>query len=236
MRAAYFLYLLLLSGLTMAAQGDVAPPGLGSGWQARLTSMLPAAGQVADVMQRKAGITFVDLQIRVAQAQGSPEALNKVLTDMQSGIKPTYDPRLGFSKDEFARYLVFETTLARSGKTLHLPVTRDASRVSFGDADGLRGVLKGVYIDLKSGEMHGPEGYSARPVNVPPSADQDSGLKVVTGFLWKVIGNDARAGNGVRGTLNLLQLDDGQIILSYKRTSMIRNVLNQGEVILSYTR
>ncbi|THF83584.1 hypothetical protein E7T09_21395 [Deinococcus sp. KSM4-11] len=236
MRAAFFLYPLLLSGLSSAAQGDLLPPSLGSGWQARLSSMLPAPGQTVDVMQRKAGISVVDLQVRVAQAQGSPEALNKVLSDVQSGIKPTYDPRLGFSKDEFARYLVFETTLAKSGKSLHLPVTRDAGRVSFGDADGLKGVLKGVYIDLKTGEMHGPEGYSARPVNVAPTLDQDSGLKVITGFLWKVIGNDARAGNGVRGTLNLLQLDDGQIILSYKRTSMIKNVLNQGEVILSYTR
>ncbi|GHF39376.1 hypothetical protein HNQ07_001753 [Deinococcus metalli] len=236
MRAAFFLSpLLLLGGLTLAAQGSAAlPPALASGWQVRLASMLPVPGQPADVMQRQPNISVVNLSIRVANAQGDREALSKVISDVQSGVRPTYDKRLGITEQEFARYVVFQTVLKPSGRRVRLPVTRDVSRVVFGDTPDLNGVLKGVSIDLKTGEMHGPEGYSARPVNVPASTETDGALKVTTGFMWKVIGNDARAGNGVRGTLNLLQLEDGAIILSYKRTSMIKNVLNQGEVILSY--
>ncbi|MFC3832418.1 MULTISPECIES: hypothetical protein [Deinococcus] len=236
MKAAFFLLPLLLLSATPSAQGSPAMPPLASGWQARLSSMLPGAGQPADIMSRQPSISVVDLQRRVVNVQGDPAALNRVLSDVQSGVKPTYDKRLNITPDEFARYLVFQQVLKPAGRSIRLPVARDASRVSFGDTADLRGVLKGVYIDLKTGEVHSPEGYSARPVNVPPSLAPDSTLRVLNGFLWKVKGNDSRVGTGVNGTLNLLQLEDGQIILSYKRTSMIRNVLNQGEIILRYRR
>ncbi|WP_412028148.1 hypothetical protein [Deinococcus yunweiensis] len=236
MKAAFFLVPLLLLSANPGAQSGPAVLPLTSGWQARLSSMLPGAGQAADVMSRQPSISVVALQRRVVDVQGDPAALNRVLSDVQSGVKPTYDRRLNITPDEFARYLVFQQVLKPAGRSLRLPVSRDTSRVSFGDTADLKGVLKGVYIDLKTGEMHSPEGYSARPVNVPASLAPDSTLRVLNGFLWKVVGNDSRLGNGVRGTLNLLQLEDGQIILSYKRTSMMRNVLNSGEIILRYRR
>lgn len=238
MRAASSLsFFLLLGALATAAQsGGTATPPLSAGWQARLAALLPAPGQSASLMRRQPNLTIVDLTRRVAYVQGNREALNKVLSDYQSGVQPTYDERLGITREEFKRYLVIQQELVSSGKTVRLPLTRDASRLTFGDVQGLEGVLKGVSIDLKTGEIRVPEGYTARPISVAPNTAADSKLPVKSGFQWKVKGSDSTIGNGINGTLNLLQLDDDQIILSYKRTSMIGRKLSVGEIILSYDR
>ena len=236
MRAAFSLFLFLLLGvLPMAAQsGGTSPTPLMAGWQSRLAALLPVPGQTASLMKRQPTLDIYDLTIRVANVQGSREALNKVLSDYQSGVQPTYDERLGITREEFKRILVIQEELASSGRTLRLPVTRDNTRVAFGDVAGLDGILRGVSIDLRTGEMRGPEGYTARPISVAPNTATDSRLPVKLGFQWKVLGNDSKLGNGVKGTLNLLQLDGGRIILSYTRTSMISNKITRGEVILSY--
>lgn len=236
MRAAFPLSLFLLLGVlaTAAQSGGTSPSPLAAGWQSRLAALLPVPGQTVSLMRRQPKLTIVDLTRRVVSVQGNREALNKVLSDYQSGVQPTYDERLGITREEFKRYLVIQEELASSGRTFRMPVTRDSTRVTFGDVAGLDGVLKGVSIDLRTGEMRVPEGYTARPINVAPSAAADSKLPVKVGFQWKVLGNDSKLGHGINGTLNLLQLDGGRIILSYTRNSMISYKINRGEVILSY--
>lgn len=218
-------------GLTL---GLAAAQPLPAGWTARLAALLPLPAQSASIMERRSSLSMIELSMRVVNVGGDPAALKEVMASAARGVTPTYNERLGITRKEFQNYLAFQPTLAPA-RTLKLPVTRDAARLTFGDAPGLGGVLKGVSIDLRSGELSTPEGFSAKPVGVPAgSGNRD--LDIRSGFQWKVIGNSPQSGNGVRGTLNLWQLGSGQVLLSYSRTSMIHNVTSSGEVILSYAR
>ncbi|GAA0513173.1 hypothetical protein [Deinococcus depolymerans] len=224
---------LLISGL---GRGASTPPALPAGWQPRLAALLPATSQTATLLERRPSISTVELQLRVASVGGNPEALQQVIVNAARGLQPTYDERLGISREEFKRYVVFQEVLASTGKSFRLAVTRDASHVTFGDGPYMDGVLRGVSIDLKTGEMRGPEGFSARPTTVTPSAAPDRGLDVRSGFQWRMTGSNATTGNGVRGTLSLLHLSSGRVVLSYTRTSMIRRAVDTGELIVEYTR
>ncbi|MFC4426488.1 hypothetical protein [Deinococcus navajonensis] len=230
MKAARFLF----PFLTLASLAAAQP--LTAGWQARLAALLPQTSQPATLMERRANLSLVDLSLRVMNVGGDPQALHQVMASAQRGETPVYNERLGISRKEFLSYLVFQPTLAATNKTLRLPVTRDANRVIFGDTPGMNGILKGVSIDLRSGEMRGPEGFAAKPTSVAPTTDPDRLLDVKSGFQWSIRGNNATTGNGVRGSLKLLQLAGGEIILTYSRTSMLHNVTTTGELIVRYTR
>ncbi len=219
-----------------AATVSAPAAGLTPGWQARLSALLPVAGQVATVLEKRPSLSTVDLQLQVARVGGSVAALQAVLISAAKGVLAPYDARLGISEKDYRQYLVFQEVLASTGRTVRLPVSRSGDRVYFGDAPGLNGILNGVSISLKTGELRGPEGYGAMPTSVVPSSAEDRVLDVRSGFQWKVIGSDATSGNGVRGTLNLLQLSSGQIVLNYTRTSMIHRKMNTGEIIVGYTR
>ncbi|MFC6664712.1 hypothetical protein ACFP9V_04655 [Deinococcus radiopugnans] len=151
-------------------------------------------------------------------------------------MRAPYDPRLGISEEDYRRYLVFQEVLVSSSKTARLALTRDSGRVVFGSNPALNNVLDGLSINLRTGELRGPEGYSALPTPVVPSTAPDRVLPVRSGFQWKLLGSDATAGNGVRATLNLLELESGLIILNYSRTSMINRKLTEGEIIIGYDR
>ncbi|ACO47233.1 Conserved hypothetical protein, precursor [Deinococcus deserti VCD115] len=230
MKAARFLFpVLALASLAVAQPLTV-------GWQTKLAALLPLAAQPAVLMERRASLSLVDLSLRVMNVGGDPQALNQVMASAQRGEMPAYNERLGISKKEFLSYLVFQPTLASTSRTLRLAVNRDSNRVSFGDAPGMNGILKGVSIDLRTGEMRGPEGFTAKATSVAPSNAADRLLDVRSGFQWNIRGNNAGTGNGVRGVLNLLQLSSGDIILSYTRTSMLHSVTTTGELIVQYTR
>lgn len=232
MSAPRLLSVFVLCALATVAQGAAPPePPLASGWQGRLAAMLPQTGQSVYLMERQASIVAVELARGVATANGDPAALTRVLTDIQRGVSPTYDPRLNITEAQFRSYVVLQNTLAKS-RALKLALSRDANRVFFGSMGGAAGVLSGVTIDLRTGEMRGPEGFTARPSNLSPTAGRE--LDVRSGFQWKMNGSDSTVGNGVRGTLYLLQQGSGQIILYYKRTSMVRRVTTEGEVIIGY--
>ncbi|UBV42270.1 hypothetical protein LAJ19_11645 [Deinococcus taeanensis] len=226
----------LLSGAGLSA--TPLPPALPAGWQARVAALLPQTAQPVTLLERRPSISTLQLEIRVASAGGDREVLRAVTTTAARGIPPAYDERLNISREDFKRYLVFQNTLVSTGKTFRLAVSRDASRVSFGDTPQMNGVLKGVSIDLRTGEMRGPEGFTARPVAVSSNDDPDRGLLVRSGFQWKMTGSNALSGNGVRGTLSLLQLGSGHIVLSYARRSMINRTVDEAEreLIIEYTR
>lgn len=239
MKVAWLLPAVVMTlGLSMSGLGSSAPtpPALPAGWQPRLAALLPATAQTVTLLERRPSISTLELQLRVASVGGNPQALQQVIVNAARGVQPTYDERLGISREDFKRYVVFQQVLASTGKTFRLAVTRDASQVTFGDGPLMDGVLKGVSIDLKTGEMRGPEGFSARPTSVTPSTAPDQGLDVRSGFQWRVAGSNATSGNGVRGTLSLLQLSSGRVVLSYTRTSMIRRSVDTGELIVEYTR
>ncbi|GGK28201.1 hypothetical protein GCM10008955_22450 [Deinococcus malanensis] len=198
--------------------------------------MLPQTSQTVVLMERRSSLSLVDLSLRVINVGGDPQALNQVMASAQRGEMPTYSERLGISKKEFLSYVVFQPTLAATNRTIRMSVSRDSHRVLFGDAPGMNGILKGVSIDLRTGEMRGPEGFSAKATSVAPSDAADRLLDVKSGFQWNIRGNNSATGNGVRGVLNLLQLSNGDIILSYSRNSMLHSITTKGELIVRYHR
>ncbi|TNM72566.1 hypothetical protein FHR04_01660 [Deinococcus radiopugnans ATCC 19172] len=236
MKAARTLpFLLLLASLGAAVKTDVAPP-LGNVGLARLSALLPLQGQNVTIMEKRPSLSTVDLRMRVERVGGSADALYQVIVSASRGVRAPYDPRLGISEEDYRRYLVFQEVLVSSSKTARLALTRDSGRVVFGSNPALNNVLDGLSINLRTGELRGPEGYSALPTPVVPSTAPDRVLPVRSGFQWKLLGSDATAGNGVRATLNLLELESGLIILNYSRTSMINRKLTEGEIIIGYDR
>ncbi|MDB5046896.1 MAG: hypothetical protein JWQ08_2946 [Deinococcus sp.] len=239
MKAARPLLSLLLTSVVAAvayAATTQESASLPAGWQAKLVSLLPQAGQPTQILERRSSLSLFELQRRVTNVGGSPDALRTVIVTVSQGKAPVYDARLGITQDEFKSYLVFKQSIAPSGKSLKLPVVRDNGRLTFGDTAGMKGVLKGVNIDLKTGELRVPEGFSARPSAVMPNSNPDRALDVKVGYQWRVRANDPVTQNGINGELTLLMLSSGQIILSYNRLSMLRGRIDEGELILGYSR
>ncbi|MBZ9713880.1 hypothetical protein [Deinococcus multiflagellatus] len=227
---------LLVAGDGFGASSAPSPAVLSPALLTKLSSLLPQTAQPVTLLTRRSSISTVQLELQVANAGGDPGVLRQIAVSAARGIKPVYDERLNISPEEFRKYVVFQETLVSTGKTFRLAVTRDATRVTFGDGPSMNGVLRGVSVDLKTGEMRSPEGFTARPATVPANDDPNRGLEVKTGFQWRIFGSNATQGRGVNGTLTLLHLSSGRIVLAYKRNSMMDNKINQGELIVDYTR
>ncbi|ABF46376.1 hypothetical protein Dgeo_2082 [Deinococcus geothermalis DSM 11300] len=238
LRAA-LLTLLVLGGAAVTSTPVGAASSvenLPAGWQSKLAALVPQPGQLVQLMERRSSLAFVELQQRVAMAGGSRDALRAVMLSVAKGEAPTYDERLGISRQEFQQYVVFQPTLVATGRSLKLPLTRDGNRLKFGDAPGLNGVLRGLVLDLGTGELRTPEGFGTRPRAVVPSTAPDRTLDIRGGFEWTVKGNSPVTQNGISGQLQILQLGGSQVILSYSRLSMLHGTIDQGGVILGYTR
>jgi hypothetical protein len=222
--------------LVVAAQPPASVPALAPGWPARMAAMLPQPGQLVQPMSwRSSGLT-VELPQRVAAIGGDREALRVTLSKAARGEIPQYDQRLGISREEFESYLVFQSSLVPSGRRLKLPVTREGNRLRFGDASGLDGLLSDLVLDLTTGELRTPEGFSGRPRTFVASTDQERRLGVRSGLEWNIRGTNPYTQNGINATLHLLQLGNGQLILDYARFGMLRGTTSGGRVILQYTR
>lgn len=236
--------LLRLSLLLLALGGVALTPGMGvgaapasaplsGGWLPRLLALLPQPGQPAQLMEWEAAKLVVN---EVAAVGGDPQVLREIVSQLGRGEKPQYDPRLRISRAAFDRYLTFEPSLVPTSKRLKLPVSREGTRLRFGDVAGLDGVLKGIEIDLSNGELRTNEGFASRPRAFVAATVQEHTLKVQHGFEWNLRGNDPYTQNGVRATIQLLQLTKGQILLSVTRFSMLRGAITDGTVVVQYTR
>lgn len=233
------LTLLALGGVAVTGHPVEAAPGvptLPAGWQARLAALVPQPGQAVQIMEQRPSVTLVELQQRVTIAGGSRDALLGVMASVQRGDRPSYDERLGITREEFQQYLVFQPVLVPSGRSLRLPLTRDGNRLRFGDAPGLGGVLRGLVLDLGTGELRAPEGFTGRPRIVSASTAPDRPLDIRGGFVWTVKGTNPATQNAVDGQLQLLQLPGSQVILSYSRLSILGGPITEGAVILRFSR
>ncbi len=209
---------------------------LSSQWQSKLMSLLPTQGQLITLFERRPSISTEELQYRVASVGGSPAALSRVMENAAQNIPPQYDSRLNISRQQFYEYVVFQQVLVPISKPFKLPFTSNSSRITFGDHPLLKGILKGVSIDFKSGEMRGPEGFGAKPALLVPSTATDHLLDTKFGFSWKIMAGDPNGGNRLRGTLTILQLNNGQIMMGYNRSSMINHEVNSGQIIIGYSK
>lgn len=225
----------LVCGLTAYAS---APATLTPGYAAKLSALLPATAQNTQVMKLESKLTIVNLQRLVLQKGGSPDALRVVMASAAKGEQPSYDSRLGISREEFGKYITFQPVFTSTGRTLKLAVVRDSGRVTFTDASG-NGLLRGVSIDLQSGELRVPEGFTFKPVVISVSNAPDRSIDIRSGFQWNLKGFNAETESGIHGQFSVYQLGDGQSVLSYtRRSSLIRGVFNntESEIILKYAR
>ena len=231
--AAVQLSLLVTAGVL--AQPVPALPE--SSVRSRLTAMLPVPGTVAQIMEPKSGISVVELQRRVSECGGDLKVLASVVGQIQSSGVPSYDERLCLSRAEFQRLLIFRPTLEQSGRTVRLSMIRDAGRVVFTDAQGSAPTLRGLVIDLNSGELSTAEGFSAHPNVIQRSPAQDTtGLGISGGFVWDVRGNNPRTQNALNGHLSLLQASGGQVLLSYSRVSIQKGRVSEDNLNLLFRR
>ncbi|WP_240738372.1 hypothetical protein [Deinococcus fonticola] len=227
--------LALTQGAAVPSTTPGVPASLPATTATRLAGLLPGTGQVVQIMQLGSRLTAVDLQNRVLEVGGSREALQAVLAVIARGGMPVYDERLGISKAEFGKYLAFQPLLIPTGKTVKLPVTRDASRVTFLDSPALS-VLRGLSFDLRTGEVRIPEGFTIKPVSITPSSAPDRTLDIKQAFIWNMKAYNASTQNGVSGQLWLYHLTSGQVVIGYKRMSMIKGIPNDGDLMISYQR
>ena len=229
---------LMFSQFARGASSLAAVPSLPpeSALRARLAALVPLPGTVTQVMVAQPRVSVVDFQQRVVESGGDLKVLASVLGQAQQGNIPSYDERLGITRSEFQRYLIFRSTLVPSGRSLRLTVSRDGSRLVFGDAPGAV-VLKGLSIDLSSGELSTPEGFTARPRTVQISAAQDgTGMGSSSGLAWDVRGSNPRTQNALQGHLSLLQFGGGQLLLSYNRVSIQKGRISEDNLNLLYRR
>lgn len=221
---------------TSTATTTTGVGSLPAGWQSKLSALVPLAGQTVQVLEKRSSLAFVELQQLVTKAGGSREALRQLMLSAARGEPLEYDERLNITQEEFRRYVVFQPVLAPTGKTLRLNVVRDGNLLKFGDGPGLNGVLRGLVLDLGSGELRTPEGFGGKPHAVVPSTAFDRSIDIRSGFEWNVRGNSPVTQNGVKVQLQLLQLPGNQVILTCYRFSMLRGTTSEGNLIFSYTR
>ncbi len=232
---------LALVGGTAISVSASAPPGLTaqSDWRSRLTPLLPQSGQLAQVMETRPKFSMTEVRRRVMDVGGDQRVLEQMLSSAERGVAPLYDKRVKISEADFQRYLVIQQELQPNGKVVRLSVVRNSTHLTFGDAGGTA-LLRGITLDLITGDMRFPEGFSARPETLVISAAQaqaaDDPLGRRSGYVWKVRGSNPVTQTALNGHFALLSLSDGSVLISYNRNGILRGAVGTGNLILSFTR
>ncbi len=246
-RCSPVLGVLALGSLTFWSSGLPGLPLLGAGlaatvqadWRSKFAPLLPQSGQIAQVMETRARFSLTEVRRRVLGVGGDQRVLEQMLISAQRGLPPVYDQRLKISEADFRRYLVIQQELQPSGKTVRLSVLRDASRLLFGDAGGTS-LLRGISLDLSSGEMRFPEGFTARPealvISAAQAAAADDPLGKRSGYVWTVRGSNPVTQTALSGHFALLSLSDGSVLISYNRNGILKGNFGSGNLILSFNR
>lgn len=220
----------LLAACCAAGVGD---------WKARGAALLPVNGQQAQLLEMKSQLSVVQLRRRAAEAGADQQVLSDLLGKVQRGQLPGYDPRLKISEADFKRYLVFAQVLQPTGKAVRLAAQQGAGRLTFGDMGGTA-LLRGISIDLSTGEMRFPEGFQAKPeyvyVSALEAAQRDDPLGARSGYVWQVRGSNPATQTALNGHFALMGFSNGTVLLSYNRNGIVRGNVAVGSLSLSYSR
>ena len=202
----------------------------------RLAAVAPVPGIVAQVMQQRTETAVIELQQQVALAGGDLKVLANMISQTQQGNLPRYDPRIRIPQAAFQRYIVFRNTLEGTGRSVKLNLTRNGNRLTFGDAPGAS-ILKGLSIDLSSGELFTQDNFSARPIMIQVSSFRDrTGWGVGTGIAWDIKGSNPISHNALNGHLSLLLYAGGQVLLSYQRVALLNGAVIEDGVYLTFKK
>jgi len=225
---------------SLAATAQIGPQintALSGDWRSRLAPLLPISGQVAQVMETRARFSMTEVRRRVLDAGGDPRLLDQMQVSAERGVAPLYDKRVKISENDFRRYLVIQQELQPSGKSVRLSVVKSSSRLTFGDAGGTA-LLRGISLDLVSGEMRFPEGYSALPeafnITAAQAAAAEDPLGKRSGYVWKVRGNTPVTFTALNGHFALLSMGDGSVLISYNRNGIVNGTVSSGSLILNF--
>ena len=196
-------------------------------WRGRLMPLLPQNAEQAQVMEARPRISVAEVRRRVQNVGGDLRVLDQVALAVQRGGLPLYDQRLKISEADFRRYLVIQQELQPSGRTVKLGMSQIGNRMIFGDLGGTA-LLRGIAVDLGSGEMYFPEGFSAKPEPwlITPSQAGDDPLGARSGYIWKVRGSNPTTQTALSGHFALLVIPDGSVLISYDRTGIINGTVS----------
>lgn len=231
-----------LAAWSGAATSQTAGPGLPTtvnDWRSRLAALLPQTGQAAQIMETRARFSMTEVRRRVLDAGGDARLLDQMQVSAERGVVPLYDRRVKISEDDFRRYLVIQQELQPSGKTVRLSVLKSGNRLTFGDAGGTA-LLRGISLDLDTGDLRFPEGFSAKPealnISALQAAAAEDPLGKRSGYVWNVRGSNPFTLNALNGHFALLSLSDGSVLISYNRNGILNGTVATGNLILSFTR
>lgn len=228
----------LIAPSALAQPGPVSVPATppDAGIRGRLQTLLPAPSTTAQLMVPRSVLSVLQVQQRVAQVGGDLRILESILGQVKQGYPYTYDERVGISRTELQNLLIFQKTLEASGRQARFALSQSGTRLMFGDIAGA-GILKGMSIDVQSGELFTQEGFSARPRVAQVTAALDgTGMGASSGLAWDVKGSNGRSQNALQGHLSLLQFGGGQVLLSYNRVSILKGRISEDSVNLLYRK
>lgn len=221
------------SSYTALSNDNKARPQTNNYWGKKVAQLLPTPNQLAQIMELGSQVAVVELSKHVQKAGGNPEVLRSVIASVSRGA-PNYDARLGISREEFMRYVTFQPDIMPTGRRVRLPLRRLGNRLMIADVRGEAGILRGLSFNLITGELQVPEGVIVKPVPLYVNPKTDHSVNIQGGFKWNLSFYNANTQNGIKGQLGLYKVGDDQVILVYKRFSMIKGRTNEGQVIVKY--
>lgn len=223
---------LVLAGVALA-QGDLKD------LRSKMQALLPDGVQYASLLSwsRQPQIVSIEQRILRAGAQ-DPRWFRSYFASLQPGETPAYDTRLGVSADEYKTWLVFKNSYRLQPVGMaRMSVSRSGNKLTFSGSQGAE-ALRGLTIDLATGELRTPEGFGGPPHPVYVSAAQDQvGIGERSGWGWKVEGSNPATKNAILANLNVWQLSNNEVLINYNRKSLI-NGARQAEIDLNlrYTK
>jgi|GEM_PF-5974705 len=207
--------------------------------RSRLLALVPDTTQAAEILKWGVDPEIVVIRERITQAVRQDPAWFRDYSDLFPGRTPPYHPKFGVSEGEYRRLLTESgVRLLKTGGAARVTVTVTSTRVTFQGGTNGAEVLKGITLNLTTGELRVPEGFTAKPHSVSVNGQNDNvGLPSRTGWGWSIVGTNAQTKTVVRANLSLLQLETGEVLLAYNRASSV-NHKPQPEVDLNllYTK
>lgn len=192
------------------AQSDLRP---------RLGVMLPDGPQTVELLEWQPNNEVVVIRDRFLQAQRADPHWFRAYEDAHAdeAVLP-WHPKFGVTASDYQKYLTADRgSFVRTGKTTTLLLEKLGNKVIFRGGNGVE-ALRGLLLDLVSGELRLPEGFKAlpEPVSVNTSG---AGLAPRRGYAWHMEGADTTSKLVLRAQLSLLRFDDGSVLMSYNRVS-----------------
>lgn len=188
----------------------------------RITAMLPDNGQAAEVMEVGLDDEIRDIQTRLRQAQRQdPRWFSSYSSSHAADPFLPYHPKFGITEREYERFLTDSgIRVVRSGRTARVNVTIVGGKAIFQGGVGAE-ALKGIVLNIATGELKLPEGPSARPHTVYVNGrTDDTGLGTRSGYGWK-LSMSGQNGMSIWANFNLVQLAGGAVLLAFNKVTVV---------------